>query len=152
MNQPKPKSALPGLLLTALVPAAMAVVISPFMAIPVFIAAFLAAGFLGLPIYIVARRYSCANAFSASLAGGLIGLGASALTLSPLENPDLKASASRVSGDQRFYAVVDGVPTAVVWDSIPFFCGLFVIAGALAGLVFWLYVSSGSRQSSGEGP
>lgn len=134
---PDTRRLLRSLSLTALVPASAAVIISPFLSVSVFIAAFILAAVAGYPTYWLLRRFSWANGWTASLAGLAIGGGFQAYSSWPLQYLDLGGTSWRGSGANIVYTRINGVPTEVLWNEYYVSCVVFGIAGAIAGWVFW---------------
>jgi hypothetical protein len=138
---PDTRRILRSLSLCALVLAVVAMCIHPFLLFSVFIGAFILAATIGYPIFLLLRRFSIANAWTASLSGLAIGGGFKACSSSPLQYADLKGTSSRGSGADLVYTMIDGVPTQLMWNEYYASCAVFSVAGALAGWVFWNQIS-----------
>jgi hypothetical protein len=147
--KPEDKSALRGLLASALVPALLAGIFSPILGLSVFVVSFVLASLVGYPIFLLFKRYSLlANGWVASLIGALVGFGLATYIFRPSSHPDLKGTSWRSSGEDRIYTAIDGVPTQAAWDDYYLACGILAIIGALTGLVFWLYGTKPHDQST----
>ena len=138
---PDTRRFLRSLSLSALVPAGASVIISPFLSISVFIAAFMIAAVAGYPTYWLLRRFSLANGWTACLSGLVIGGGFQAYSAWPLQFADLRGTSWRGSGAHIVYTMINGVPTQVTWNEYYVSCVVFGIAGTVAGWVFWYQMS-----------
>jgi ABC-type lipoprotein release transport system permease subunit len=140
----KKKPVLLSLLLCALVPAVAATIISPFLGVSVFIAAFLLASLVGYPLFLIFRHYFYVNAWVSCAVGLVIGAAAGGYITLPLNSQEMKTTSSRGSGVERVYTMIDGVPTQAAWNDFYEACVIFGALGTLAGLVFWLVIAKPS--------
>jgi len=86
------KAVLRSLALCALVPALVAAILSPMLGVSVFIAAFALASLVGLPLFLLLRRYSFADGWLAGAVGLIIGATVGANMFWPLKYPELKTT------------------------------------------------------------
>src|SRR5688572_28206829 len=107
---PGPKAILRGLALSALVPAAVAGVISPVLGVSVFVGAFVLAAFVGYPILDLLERRFVTNGWMACLAGFLVGVATATWFFLPQTDLEGVTTASRGIGSDRVYTFIDGVP------------------------------------------
>lgn len=142
------KAVLRSLALCALIPALVAAILSPILGVSVFIAAFALASLVGLPLFLLLRRYSFANGWLAGAVGLIIGVAVGVKMFWPLKYPELKTTSWRGSDATRIYTMIDGVPTQVAWNDIYVAATIFGVIGTLAGLAFWVLVTRHSGPAS----
>jgi hypothetical protein len=142
------KAVLRSVALCALVPALVAAILSPMLGVSVFIAAFALASLVGLPLFLLLRRYSFADGWLAGAVGLIIGATVGANMFWPLKYPELKTTSWRGSDANRIYTMIDGVPTQVAWNDFYAAATIFGVIGTLAGLVFWVLMTRHSGPAS----
>jgi hypothetical protein len=120
---PGVKATLRGLVLCALVPAAVAAVISPVLGVSVFLGAFVLATFVGFPILVLLERHLVTKAWMACLAGSLVGVAMATLMFLPQTD----------------------LPTQSEWNGFYIIFAVFGITGVPAGWVLWHHVSKYSN-------
>ena len=145
---PNLKATLRGLALCALVPAAVAAVVSPFLGVSVFIAAFALAAFVGYPLLDLLERRFVTRAWMGCLAGAAVGAATAAWLFLPRIDLEGMSTSSRGAGSDRVYTYIDGVPTQAAWSDFYVICAVFGIIGIPAGWVLWYHLSKYSKRKS----
>ena len=142
------KATLRGLALSALVPAAVAAVISPILGVSVFVAAFALAAFVGYPILDLLERRFVTRAWMGCLAGAAVGAATAAWFFLPRIDLEGMSTSSRGVGSDRVYTYIDGVPTQAAWNDFYVICAVFGIVGVPAGWVLWYHLSKHSNRKA----
>jgi len=127
---PGVKATFRGLALSALVPAVVAAVISPFLGVGVFLGAFVLATFVGFPILVLFEQRFVTTAWMACLGGFLLGIATATLMFLPQTYPEVV-----ITGDTASNAFL-------------VICAVFGITGAPAGWVLWYHVSKYSNRTT----
>ena len=104
---------------------------------------------LGVPAFLLLRRFGKATWRMSALAGGLIGLLPFAIYAFPRVRPGWSSGAWMWGEHRRFY--VDGVPTLWEWLSYAENILMFAVFGASAALAFWLLWRRFGDQPSSSG-